>query len=67
MPAISVLAPCGGDQTACVNLLGDQHIAIGEEGDAPGQVETSHLSYGEGRIRIGFLFARIALRIRRAR
>lgn len=37
-----------GDQIDTTNLFGHQHAAIGQEGDAPGQVEARHLSDGEG-------------------
>ena len=42
-------------------LFGDQHAAIGQEGQPPGQFEGGHRGHGEGQAGFGLLFADIDL------
>jgi hypothetical protein len=51
------------DQVDAADFLCHQHAAIGQERDAPGQIEIGHLRDVEGKVRIGFLFACIGLRM----
>ena len=48
------------------NPFGDQHAAVGQEGDAPGEIERGHLGHGERQIGIGFDGADIHLGRRRS-
>ncbi len=56
-----------GHQPNGPDLFGDQHAAIGQEGQPPGQVKGRHLRHGEGQVGIGLLFAGIDLRPGRRR
>ena len=51
------------DQLHSANLLGDQHAPIGQEGNAPGQIEGCYLDHVEGQASLGLLLARIDLRL----
>src|SRR5690348_2765689 len=51
-----------GDQIDAADFLRHQHAAIGQERDAPGQIETGDLRDLEGKIGIGLLFAGVGLR-----
>ena len=50
-----------GHQPNGPDLFGDQHAAIGQEGQPPWQVEGGHRGHGEGQAGFGLLFARIDL------
>ena len=43
------------------DLLGDEHAAIGQERDAPGQIERRHLGHRERHARFRLQFARVDL------
>ena len=42
-------------------LFGDQHAAIRQEGQTPGQFKSGHRRHGEGQAGLGLLFAHIDL------
>ncbi len=50
-----------GHQPNGPDLFGDQHAAIGQEGQPPGQFKGGHRGHGEGQAGFGLLFAHIDL------
>jgi hypothetical protein len=58
------LLPLLRDQPDRTDLLGDEHAAIGQKRNAPGQVERRDLGHRERQAWLRLLFARVDLRPR---
>jgi hypothetical protein len=61
------LLPLLRHQPDRADLLGDEHASIGQEGNAPRQIERRHLSHRERQVRLRLQLARVDLGLRRGR